>query len=127
MAKHFMLCPNIRIDAYVDRRDHSFKDLDNVMAKHLPYTCNSYHSNTVYLYHSSVEGSLGYHENVFRALCSLKTRDQSSYQSAVERATAGLTHLLAHVSLESVQRIYPLVTSLRGLQEISNVAPFILR
>nr|NP_001107666.1 ataxia telangiectasia mutated [Strongylocentrotus purpuratus]ABY60856.1 ataxia telangiectasia mutated [Strongylocentrotus purpuratus] len=76
---------------------------------------------------SSVEGSLGYHENVFRALCSLKTRDQSSYQVAVERATTGLTHLLAHVSLESVQRIYPLVTSLRGLQEISNVAPFILR
>ncbi|XP_063954158.1 serine-protein kinase ATM-like isoform X2 [Lytechinus pictus] len=76
---------------------------------------------------SSVERSFGYHENVFRALCSLKSKDQSSYQSSMERAMTGLTHLLSHVSLESVQRIYPLMTSLRGLQEISVVAPFILK
>ncbi|XP_071506799.1 serine-protein kinase ATM-like [Diadema antillarum] len=70
--------------------------------------------------------SLSYHHNIFSALSSLRSRDKTSFDRSVERASLGLAHQLAEASMESVQHIYPVLARLQGLVELQDWAPVVL-
>lgn len=70
---------------------------------------------------SSDQHYSGFHNCLYRALCSIGDKDQPTFSEALERGRCFVSEQLHHASLESIHSVYPFLTQLQVLKETDEI------